>query len=87
MRSNQPWQDSVRDAIHRLCFRNQSEIFTLKELRETELYRILHETRTHSKTPRKSLEITLQQLRDIEEIEFVDNNGSYRLKITEKLGW
>lgn len=73
------WKDSVRDAIRRQCDRNGSDFFTLQELKRMDLDQIIRETQAHrAKTPDRTLERVLQQLRDLGEIEFVDNRGRYR---------
>ena len=73
------WIDSVRDAIRRICARQGTDDFTRQELIEQELPRIVDETGSTGETPDFTLSRVLQELRDLGEIEFVNDRGGYRL--------
>lgn len=71
------WKDAVRLAIGRHCRATKSDIFTRKGLIDSQLKKIIHDTVSKGKTPEQTLSKTLQQLRDADEIEFMDNHGNY----------
>ena len=72
------WKDAVRDAVDRICDRNGSDFFTRQELIERELPRIIQETGSRGRTPEMTLSRELQELRDEDRIQFLDNRGSSR---------
>ena len=74
------WQEAVLRAIHRLCQRKGSRVFTRQELINEELPRITEETMTAGATPAQTLSRVLQELRDMQLVEFLDNRGTYRLR-------
>lgn len=74
------WKDAVRQAIVRVAIGRPGRVFSLAELREAELTRIVRETGSRGATPERTLERECQELRDIGFIEFVDNDGTYRLR-------
>ena len=73
------WKEAVRDAVHRLCKRKGEDIFDSETLFNEELERIIEDTQTKGKTPRRSVALFLQELRDDGVIEFLDNQGTYKL--------
>ncbi len=74
------WQEAVLHAIHRLCQRKGSRIFTRQELISEELPRIIEETMSTGATPAQTLSRVLQELRDMQLLEFLDERGTYRLR-------
>ena len=74
------WIDSVRDAVRRVCVHNSTGHFTRQQLIEKELSRIIDETGSTGETPEQTLSRVLQDLRDLGEIEFVNDRGDYRKK-------
>lgn len=74
------WKDAVRQAMVRLASGRPGRLFTLAELRESELGRIVRDTGSRGATPEHTLERECQELRDLGFIEFVDNDGTYRLR-------
>ena len=74
------WYDVVLDVIKKYCSEQGSEIFTLKQLEAEKLKEIVDRTQSAGKTPQNSLQFYLQRLRDDHKIEFIDNNGTYRLR-------
>ena len=71
------WKDAVRDAVRRVCAHNGSDCFTLQQLIERELYKIVQETESRGRTPVRTMERVLQELRDLGEVEFLER-GTYR---------
>jgi len=55
-------------------------VFTRQELINEELPRITEETMTAGATPAQTLSRVLQELRDMQLVEFLDNRGTYRLR-------
>jgi hypothetical protein len=74
------WPDAVREAIKRICSAKNSNSFTRQEILQFELGDIEKETETHGRTPEQTLSRTLQELRDMGEIEF-RGQGKYELRI------
>ncbi len=69
------WFEATRQAIKRYVCATRSTVFTKKAFEESELDRIIAQTRGTGKTPLLSLSRVLQDLRDAGELEFVDNRG------------
>lgn len=74
-----PWKQATEDAIVRICSRTGTKIFDFSSLVRQELPQIVDETQTKGKTPELSLSKYLQDLRNEGKIEFVDNQGTYKL--------
>jgi len=72
------WTDAVRRAIKRHCRSKGSNIFIRQDLIKKELARIIADTGSTGATPEQTLSRILQELRDVGEIEFIDNDGTYR---------
>jgi len=72
------WSESVELAVARLTGRRGDPQFTLQELIEEELPRIVRETGSRGATPEATLRRELQELRDRDGIEFL-GRGLYRL--------
>ncbi len=79
-RSRTTWKDAVHAAIKRLVATRQNAEFTRHDIIETELAAITDEVGSKGETPEQTLSRVLQELRQAEIIEFLDNQGSYRLK-------
>ena len=73
------WSEAVEDAVRRHVSSTGSALFTRQALIDGELARIVEETGSRGRTPEMTLSRELQQLRDSGAIEFVDDQGSYRL--------
>ena len=73
------WSDAVEIAVARLTGRLGHSQFTLQQLVEEELPRIVRETGSRGATPAATLRRELQELRDRDGIEFL-GRGLYRLK-------
>lgn len=76
------WKDSVREAIKRICDHMESSLFTRKQLK-LELPQMVEETGTQGLTPEKTMDRTLQQLRDLGEIEFLEPGHYQNRSITK----
>lgn len=74
------WKDAVCDAIRRIVTSRQSNKFTRKLLIEMELATIIDDVGSKGETPEQTLSRVLQELRTLQVIEFIDNEGTYRLK-------
>jgi putative restriction endonuclease len=79
-KSRTTWKDAVHSAIKRLVAARQSTEFTRHDIIETELAAITGEVGSKGETPEQTLSRVLQELRQAEIIEFLDNQGAYRLK-------
>jgi putative restriction endonuclease len=73
------WSEAVEEAVRRHVGSTGSADFTRQELIDAELNRIVSETGSMGATPEMTLSRELQQLRDGGVIEFVDDQGTYRL--------
>ena len=73
------WKQAVLEAIQRLCERKGEEIFDFRTLCDEELQQIIEDTQTRGITPKKSVQRFLQDLREEGVIEFLDNQGTYKL--------
>jgi HNH endonuclease len=74
------WKEAVHAAIKRIVAARQSPEFTRHDIIDTELSLITEEVGSRGETPQQTLSRVLQELRQAEVIEFLDNQGSYRLK-------
>jgi hypothetical protein len=79
-KSRTTWKVAVHAAIKRLVAGRQNAEFTRHDIIETELAAITDEVGSKGETPEQTLSRVLQELRQAEIIEFLDNQGSYRLK-------
>jgi putative restriction endonuclease len=73
------WSEAVEIAVARLAGRLGNPQFTLQQLVDEELPRIIRETGSRGATPGATLRRELQELRDRDGIEFL-GRGLYRLK-------
>ena len=73
------WKQAVLEAVHRLCKRKDEDIFDFRTLCDEELQQIIEDTQTRGRTPENSVQRFLQDLRDDGAIEFLDNQGTYKL--------
>lgn len=73
------WSQAVEDAIRRQAATSTDGVFTRAELIENELPRIVADLGTVGATPEQTLSRELQQARERGIIEFVDDQGTYRL--------
>lgn len=73
------WSEAVEIAVARLAGRLGHPQFTLQQLVDEELPRIVRETGSRGATPEATLRRELQELRDRDGIEFL-GRGQYRLK-------
>lgn len=74
------WHDAVKAAIQRIAGNRATGVFKLAELRQRELASIVKSTGSLGATPERTLERVCQELRDSHYIDFVDNDGTYRLR-------
>ena len=74
------WFCVTLEAIHKHTERHQSREFTRRVFYREELERIREKTGTRGKTPERTLDRTIQDLRDAGLVDFVDYKGTYRLK-------
>ena len=72
------WSEAVEIAVRRLAGRQSGAEFSLQDLIESELDRIVRETGSRGATPDATLRRELQQLRDRGGIAFL-GGGHYRL--------
>jgi len=75
------WIEAVRRAVRRFCERHGREDFWRQEIIEEELDQIVTDTRSRGRTPHQTLTWALEHLRDLGEVEFVNNRGYYRLRV------
>jgi putative restriction endonuclease len=73
------WSETVEFAVARLAGRHGDSRFTLQQLVDEELPRIVRETGSRGLTPEATLRRELQELRDRDGIEFL-GRGQYRLR-------
>ena len=73
------WSEVVEEAVRRHVDGTGDAVFTRQELIDGELDRVTSETGSQGMTPERTLSRELQQMRDAGLIEFVDDNGTYRL--------
>jgi len=73
------WSEVVEEAVRRHVDSTGDAVFTRQELIDAELDRIVSETSSEGATPHMTLSRELQQLRDAGLLEFVDDDGTYRL--------
>lgn len=76
------WQTAVLNAIKRLCRRHNTSVFTRQMLIDEELNGIIEETGSRGATPDQTMSRVLQELRQQGYIDFLDNQGTYRLQRT-----
>ena len=73
------WTDAVEAAVHRQAAKSADGSFTLEQLVADELPRIVADSGSAGLTPDATLRRELQQLRDRGVVQFVDDQGTYRL--------
>lgn len=73
------WEAVVLDEIKKLCRERNICQFTRQMLISETLDEIVTQTQSEGLTPEQTLSRILQTLRDQGYIEFVDNEGTYRL--------
>lgn len=71
------WREAVIDSITNLTYKKNSYIFSRQELINKKLEHIIEEVDSHGDTPSQTLSRVLQELRDDNLIEFIDNSGNY----------
>jgi len=74
------WPVAILNALQRYCKRRHTRVFRLQDFINEELENITKDTKTQGKTPKNTVRYYLQKLRDVGDIEFLDNQGTYRLK-------
>jgi len=73
------WSEVVEEAVRRHVQSTGDPVFTRQDLIDSELNRIVSETGSEGATPDYTLSKELQILRNAGVLEFVDNQGTYRL--------
>jgi len=73
------WSEVVEEAVRRHVDSTVDPVFTRQELIDAGLNRIVSETGSQGETPHQTLSRELQQLRAAGVLEFVDDQGTYRL--------
>jgi putative restriction endonuclease len=73
------WSEVVEEAVRRHVGTTRNKVFTRQELIDAEINRIVSETGSEGATPQMTLSRELQQMRDSGVLEFVDDQGTYRL--------
>ncbi len=71
------WKDAVRKAIPNAV--DSNGYFTRQDLLDKELGNMIRDTGTKGQTPDKTMDRTLQDLRDLGEVIFLDDDGTYRI--------
>jgi len=71
------WRDAVIEAIQRFTEDKNSYIFSRQEIIRNQLPLITREVESEGVTPAQTLSRVLQELRDDNLIEFIDNSGNY----------
>lgn len=79
-KTRQTWKEAVQAAILRRVAAKGSPEFSRTDIIENELSMIVEDVGSKGDTPEQTLSRVLQELRQAEVIEFLDNQGSYRLK-------
>ncbi len=74
------WKDAVQAAIQRRVAAQGATEFSRRDIIDNELSLIVAEVGSKGETPEQTLSRVLQELRQAEIIEFLDNQGLYRLK-------
>jgi len=77
--SGRDWSEVVEEAVRRHVESTGDPVFTRQDLRDSQLSWIVSETGSEGETPHQTLSRELQQLRDAGVLEFVDDQGTYRL--------
>ncbi|CAG0968626.1 hypothetical protein PHYC_01119 [Phycisphaerales bacterium] len=78
--SSRSWHDATKQAIERIARDRPRREFTLAELEALELGRVVKETGSKGATPEATLRRVCQELRDEGYLDFLDNDGTYRLR-------
>lgn len=78
------WRESIIDNIVDLTKTKGSLIFSRQELINKKLHQIIEEVGPHGETPAQTLSRVLQELRDDNLIDFIDNSGNY-LSLIQKV--
>jgi putative restriction endonuclease len=73
------WSETVEDAVRQHVDTIGDPVFTRQELIDAKLDWIISETGSQGVTPQMTLSRELQQLRDAGVIEFIDDQGTYKL--------
>ena len=73
------WRTAVFDAVRRVHERRPAGVISRDELIRHELPQIVADTHSRGLTPEQTLSRVLQELRDEGILEFLDNEGHYRL--------
>ena len=73
------WSDAVEAAVRRLAAKSADGSFTRADIETDELHRIVSEAGGGGATPMQTVSRELQQLRDRGVIQFVNDQGTYRL--------
>jgi len=71
------WREAVVDGIRRLTKNKNSYLFSRQEIINNQLDLIITEVQSIGETPSQTLSRVLQELRDDNLVEFVDNAGNY----------
>ncbi len=72
------WKDAVRNAIVRVCKLQGSRQFSAYDLR-AHLDSMVRETGSRGRTPMDTVFRELQELRDLDELIFLDYEGQYEV--------
>lgn len=73
------WTEAVTDAVRRVASRRPDGVFSRQDLLAEELDQVVSDTGSQGATPEQTISRELQQLRSAGVIEFVDDEGTYRL--------
>jgi hypothetical protein len=73
------WHEAIKLALKREKARRPHGIIRLQDFKDQELGNIVRDTRSRGKTPGATLERVFQELRDQGTLEFLDNDGTYRI--------
>lgn len=73
------WRDEVEGAVRRQAAKSADGGFTRQQIIDEELDAIVAECGSEGATPTQTLSRVLQEMRRDGVIEFVDDQGSYRL--------
>lgn len=73
------WSEAVEAASRRLAAKSGDGSFTRQQIEDEEKDRIVGDSGSGGATPMQTISRELQQLRDRGIIEFVDDQGTYRL--------
>lgn len=75
------WREAVEAAVRRQAAKDPNGVFTRQDLLAAEKNRIQSDCGGGGETPEQTISRCLQELEDDGMIQFLDGQGTYRLKV------